>query len=214
MLHIVAYGLIFVGCFVAAFLVVTKPRRSRTVAAGVACVVLVVIGISLVLLPAARYGPVIGAHAGTVWLAADDDQGTPESAVIVASPGDAFAMTISFENDAPLPMTILGLIVSDDVPRTFPAWQSSTLSTNGMPPLPGLYEGAPTGSVEIPPGGILVVNAAGVASACASGSLHGERMQSTSTIRVAYSVLGLVSATDVILPNDIVEPQNADCPVV
>src|SRR4051794_640764 len=109
-LHIVAYALVPVGGAVAAIVLFAKPRRSRIAVGSLGALILVALGASLLLLPAPKYGPVIGAHAGTVWLAADDDEAARESAVIVASPGEAFAMTISFENAGPLPMRILGLI--------------------------------------------------------------------------------------------------------
>ena len=93
----------------------------------------------------------------------------------------------------------------------FPAWESMSVSTNAMPPLDGAYDGASPASVEIPPGGILVLDAVGQATGCAAGSDTGDYTIGTDHVQIAYSVLGLVSAAELQLPNALVEPRQSNC---
>jgi hypothetical protein len=193
----------------AAIVVVRQPGRRLLV-------FLVAVGVlqcgSLLSRVAPEYGPVVGGVAGMQW--ESDSVTARDVAVVTAPPGDLYTLTISVENDAMLPIRVLGLVVPAEAPRTFPAWHSLVLSANAMPPLPGVVEGGAPNSVEVPPGGILVLNATGQATGCAAGPAGSTLSLSTSEIEIAYSVVGLVSTTTLRLPRELVEPQQENCGVV
>ena len=137
--------------------------------------------------------------------------GSDAGHIVGVAPGQPFVFSVEISNPAPLPMTIIG-IVRDDQSPAFPDWQAIWISTTDG----NVYGSPAAGSriftpLEVPPSGAVFLHFVGKADSCAAGPAGSNTFVGVGDLPIAYEVLGLRSQADVLLFDEVKEPDKPGC---
>ncbi|MDQ2966276.1 MAG: hypothetical protein M3R57_10555 [Chloroflexota bacterium] len=137
---------------------------------------------------------------------------------ITAEPGGHFVLAFQVHNPGPLPIRLNG-IVEDAIPDLLaPRWTALWLYTDDPGGVPAPDAASAFHPIEVPPNGYVALYAVGRASRCAFGptftlpDLDTVNLRSRGNPRLAYSVIGLSGATEIVLPVVVAEPAQPNCP--
>ena len=157
-----------------------------------------------------QWGPLMGVAVPSLPERRFDD----DTWIVTAGAGEPFGIVIDVANPGILPIRLGGVIDEPDPLGIDERWTGLRIHVDPAGGMPGLEAASPFRPIDVPPEGHVLLYVTGRAGRCALGSAFdgaAEQYTERSSLRIAYSVLGLSASAEVDLPFLLAQPLRPGC---
>jgi hypothetical protein len=137
-----------------------------------------------------------------------------ETWIVTAGAGEPFGIVVDVANPGLLPIRLEGVIDEPDPLGIDERWTGLRIHVDPDGGMPGLQATLPYRHIDVPPEGHVLLYVTGRAGRCALGTAFdgsAEQYTDRSSLRIAYSVLGLSTSAEVDLPFLLAQPLRPGC---